>query len=352
MNQTTTFLSGLSKSLDYIRGYVASQVLFDLLRDGVLDDLATASTASAVARRQQVDPELLGAVFEYLTLEDILEKRTNGGVEPEFVLTEYGQSLRQYKGWFNMLVGGYGSIFGSIGTMLKHGTGAASRTGKWVGVGSCQISHYDAIPLARQLIHATRPDASMFVDFGCGNALYLCTFCREMEGIRAVGIEPDPASYEAGLEMVKREGMVDRITLVNCSALEYAIAEPPDFMMFNFVLHEIYGQVGEQGMIDFVRTIGRTFPDTLLLVVDVDYAVDNHAVMKTPVGLGYYNPYYLLHPFTRQKLVPEKQWDALFARAGFRTVAKRTVDPDVDPTGLEIGWVLESVNGGRRSGCL
>jgi hypothetical protein len=72
-------------------------------------------------------------------------------------------------------------------------------------------------------------------------------------------------------------------------------------------------------------------------------------VMRTPVGLGYYNPYYFLRPFTRQKLVSEATWDTLFARAGFRLVAKKKLDPAVDPTGLEIGWVLEFAPDSRKA---
>jgi 2-ketoarginine methyltransferase len=340
MNGQTTFLSGLNRSLNYVRGYVTSQLVFDLLQEGMFDRLARPSTASHLAAEKRYDPDLLDAVFDYLVQEDVLT-RQNGNGHPKYVLTAYGRDIQKHAGWFNMLIGGYGPIFSNVVNMLKHGVGYASRVGKWVGVGSCQISNYDAIPLSKELIRATKPGARHFVDFGCGNALYLCQFCKEMKGARAVGIEPDRAAYEAGLALVKKEKLQKKITLVNCPALDYDIQEPPDFIMFNFVLHELCGQVGEKRTVQFLRGMGRKFRESYLLVIEVNRTPDDPSVLKTPVGLGYYNPYFLLHPFTRQKLLSEEKWRELFAKAGFEIIARKVVDPKVDPTGLEIGYVLK-----------
>ena len=80
-----------------------------------------------------------------------------------------------------------------------------------------------------------------------------------------------------------------------------------------------------------------------MLIVEVDYDIDNHKIMKSPMGLGYYNLYYMLHPFTNQKLLSQKKWDEIFSKARFKIVEKKVVDPKVDPSGLEIGYVLKYV---------
>ncbi len=342
MSQTDEFLGGLEKSLGYVRGFVASKLVFELLQEGLFELLNNSNGGigvEEVAREKKYDPELLEAVFEYLVVEDILKKEDNNPTV-KYSTTSYGKNLEKYKGWFNLLIGGYGPVFSDMGKMLREGRASVSRTGKHVGIGSCQISYYDSIPLTKRLIEKTKPDAKRFVDFGCGNALYLCTFCEEMDGIQAVGIEPDRESYEAGLQLVAEKGLGDRVSLVNCDALSYEFEDTPDFVLFGFVLHEVYAQIGEKELIRFIGDMGKKFSDSNLLVIEVDYDIDNHSVMKTPMGIGYYNPYYLLHPFTNQKLLPKEKWEEIFSRAGFSIVEKEIVDPAVDPTGLEIGYVL------------
>ncbi len=337
------FLPGLYKSLDYIRGYVASNVIFDMLQSGVFQLLEEGRSVKYICKKKKFDPYLLETVFEYLVIEDILKKRKKSNGSVYYVLTNYGKNIEKYKGWFNMLIGGYAPIFSNVGNMLEKGVDSVSRIGKWVGTGSCQISYYDSIPLMKDLIKKVNSNARLFVDFGCGNALYLCAFCEKMKNVKAIGIEPDKGSYGEGLKLIKKRGLGDQIKLVNCDALKYKIVENPDFVMFGFVLHEIYAQIGEKGLIKFISKLGKKFKDSYLLIVEVDYDIDNHKIMKSPMGLGYYNLYYMLHPFTNQKLLSQKKWDEIFSKARFKIVEKKVVDPKVDPSGLEIGYVLKYV---------
>jgi 2-ketoarginine methyltransferase len=260
---------------------------------------------------------------------------------PTYRLSDYGARFGLYRGWFNILIGGYGSVFSNIGTMLQEGTGAARRDGKWVGIGSCQISQYDTIPMTLELIRRVKPSAASIVDFGCGNALYLCTLARELEGIQAVGIEPNRAAYEAGLAQVAELGLQHRVRLVNADALDYQMREEPDFILMGFVLHEMVAQIGREALIAYLRQMRMKFANSYLMVMEVDYDIDNHAVMRSPVGLGYYNPYFLLHPFTNQRLLPKQRWDAIFASAGYEIVLYEVTSPKADPTGLGICYVLK-----------
>lgn len=340
VTEDNPFLEGLLRSLGHIRGFVAAQVFFDVLREGILPLVDSGLDVDAICQRKGYRRELLEATFEYLVIEDVLEKdRTPDGASA-FRLTPYGRDLEKYQGWFFMFVGGYGPIFANVAKMMREGTSAATRIGEWVGTGSCLISQYDTIPLTKDFMARVSPNPRSIVDFGCGNALYLCTFCESMPGIKAIGIEPSRGAYEAGVKMVRERGLEARIELVNCEALDYAIEAAPDFVLFGFVLHELYGQIGEEALVRYLAELGRRFSKSHLIVMEVDYDVDNHAVMKAPMGRGYYNPYFLLHPFTGQKLVPRAKWVEMFGRAGFEILALEEVDARVDPSGLGIGLLL------------
>ncbi len=334
------FQPGMFKSLDYIRGFVGSQVIFQMLKNGVFDDLLGGMSLMDIAIKRDMDAYLLKTVFEYLTVEEVLIKEQQNGLV-SFRLSEYGQHIKFYEGWFNILVGGYGSIFSNIDTMLRQGIGAARRDGGLVGMGSCQISRYDTIPITKAFIQSVKPGAKRIVDFGCGNALYLCSLAKELDGIKAIGIEPDGKAYRAGLEQVAQMGLQDQVSLVNVDALDYEIEEHPDFILFGFVLQEIIAQIGRDEMIHYLKKLGQKFTDSYLMVMEVDYDIDNHQVMKTPVGSGYYNPYFLLHPFTQQLLLPKCEWDDIFAAAGYAIIRDEVTSPKADPTGLGICYVLQ-----------
>jgi len=346
---SNSFLQGLYSSLEHIRGYVASLVLFEMMKEGVLDLVDQGAPVTAIAERKGWRADMLEATFEYLVIEDVLEKTTGG----QFRLAPYGRELEKHKGWIYMMIGGYGPIFSSLSKVLQQGPEGATRDGEWVGVGSCLISLYQTIPLTRHFMQMVNPSPRLMVDFGCGNALYLRTFCETMPELRAVGIEPSRGGYEAGLRNIRDNKLEDRITLVNCDALDYQITEMPEFILFGFVLHELYAQLGEEGLVSYLRDIGAKFHGSRLIVMEVDYDIDNHEVMKSPMGRGYYNPYFLLHPFTHQKLLSTAKWYEIFARSGFHVRAFDTVSADVDPTGLGIGFLLENTKlrevGGARS---
>lgn len=334
------FQPGLGKTLGYIRGFVASKVIWQMMRAGVFDDLRQQRSLEEIAEKHGFDRYLLRTVFEYLAVEEILRKE--GPAEaPTFRLSDYGERFKHYEGWFNILVGGYENIFSNVGAMLREGAGAYVRNGKWVGTGSCEISQYDTIPITKDFIRRVKPDATNIVDFGCGNALYLCTLARELGGIRAVGIEPDRDAYAAGLQKIAEFGLEGQVRLVNVDALDYEIEEEPDFILMGFVLQEIIAQVGREKMIAYLREMRTKFARSYLMVMEVDYDIDNHDAMHSPVGLGYYNPYFLLHPFTNQLLLPKRAWDEIFAEAGYEIVIREVTSAKADPTGFGICYVLK-----------
>ena len=337
---SATFQPEMFKTLDYVKGFVGAKVIFQMIKLGVIDDLLAGLSLEDIAAARELDPYLLRTVFEYLTVEDVLIKETADN-HVSFRLSAYGSRMKHYEGWFNILIGGYDNIFSNIAPMLQQGIDGFKRDGMFVGVGSCQISRYDTIPLTKEFIKSVKPDAKSIVDFGCGNALYLCTLAKELDGIKAIGIEPDTSAYEAGLKQVERLGLQDQVSLVNLDALDYQIEEQPDFILFGFVLQEIISQIGRPAMVDYLRKMGQKFTNSYLMVMEVDYDIDNSAVMQSPMGRGYYNPYFLLHPFTNQLLLPKKTWDEIFDEAGYDIVRDQVTSPKADPTGFGICYVLK-----------
>ncbi len=338
------YLPGLYKSLGYVRGFVVSNVIFQMLEMGIFDDLNEGKSHTQIAMERSYDIQLLTAIFEFLVVEEVLEKEVSPQSGLNFKLSDYGSRMKVYAGWFNILVGGYGTVCSGLKTMLENGTHAVKRNGKWVGIGSCQISKFDTIPKTKEFIYRVKPDTKHILDFGCGNALYLCTLVQELEGIHATGIEPDEEAYKAGLGQVKALDLSHKIRLVNVKALDYEIEETPDVILFGFVLHEIVSQIGREQLIEYLSQFCKKFSESYLFVMEVDYDIDNHDIMKSKMGLGYYNPYYLIHPFTNQKLLPKEDWRKIFKEAGYEIITEEATSSKADPTGLGICYILKPSN--------
>jgi 2-ketoarginine methyltransferase len=62
--------------------------------------------------------------------------------------------------------------------------------------------------------------------------------------------------------------------------------------------------------------------------------------MSSGLGLGYYNPYYLLHHLTKQRLENTSFWEMIFAETGYKLVAKDYPVPLYDPLQLKVGFLL------------
>ena len=69
-------------------------------------------------------------------------------------------------------------------------------------------------------------------------------------------------------------------------------------------------------------------------------------VMRHGLALAYYNPYFLLHSFTAQRLLPHAAWLEIFAEAGLQLLATEYASELVDSTRLEIGYLLRAAQGG------
>jgi len=338
----------LIEAIDPIRGFVVASVVYHFFDSGVFDYLHAKGVATdlRIAGDLQLNVKKLRGLLDYLVNENIVSRSGD-----EYRLRERAIQMHRFRGWYTMLIGGYGHTFLQMGGVLGADAGWATRDAAKVGIGSCEISHYDAMPLTRSLMAKAPGRKRNLLDLGCGNALYLAEFCQASPELHALGVEPDRGGYEAGLATINRFELEDRVSLVNLGAVEFVrsdIAFDPDFLILGFVLHEIVGTEGREGTVKFLRGIIDRFPRIRLIVIEVDERSRDPNVMRHGLSLAYYNPYYLLHNFTTQQLLPHAVWLEMFAEAGLQVLATEFASELVDSTRLEIGYLLQAVGGGNE----
>lgn len=327
--------------------------LHHLFDSGVYDRLADAPGATDVtglAAELSLDRERLAGFLRYLGNEDVVV--LTGPLGGERV--ELGQLAHQYaefRSWYTFLVGGYQGTVAQIGDALRLGSPPCTREGKYVGVGSCEIARWDGLAMTRTLLDEAGMSPATILDLGCGDATYLASLCEAVPGVRGWGVEPDPESCAEGRRLLKERGLSERVTLVNASAEDFLADPPPecrpDTAVFGYVLQELLGQYGEDMVAGLLTSLAGRFPGIAIAVIEVDDQSANPTVMRHGLARNFWNLYYLVHVFTRQRLESQAFWEALFDRCGLSAVATRTTPAEVDTTGVELGYLLTTA--GERS---
>ncbi|MCR9192959.1 MAG: 2-ketoarginine methyltransferase [Gammaproteobacteria bacterium] len=337
---TKNFEMDLVDALQPIRSYVLATAIYHLFETGIYDLINQKShSINALISTLQLERERTIGFLNYCSNENIVLLD-----DTELSLTEYGKSLLKFRGWYEMMIGGYGNTFLQMGTCLRAGTNGATRDAKHVGIGSCAISQYDALPLTKKLLSLSSKNYQLALDIGCGNAQYLVEFCHYFPQIKAVGVEPDKEGFFAAQKLVEAHDLSDRVYLANKTALEFFSGndKEPDIVIISFVLHEILGQSGEKIVKEFLRSIVERYPEIDIVVIEVDNQITNPTIMQHGLSGAYYNPYYLLHYFTDQKLETDAYWTDLFADCNLDIIGKDYPDYKVDSTKLEIGYLLRA----------
>jgi 2-ketoarginine methyltransferase len=335
------FEARLVAQLQPIRNFALAVSLYHLCDLGIADLVRAEPgiTIDHLAARLGLDPVRLEGFAAFLHVEGYLVLR-DGTVAPGEAL----QPMLEAWPWYEMLIGGYARTYLDMGHGLKAGSGPLSRNGASVGSGSCKISHYDAIPLTKALMsQIARPPAKV-VDLGCGNALYLRDLCSMFPALVAVGVEPNAGGHAASAEDIAASAEAGRIRLYNTTAQDFIAQtheDDADVLIIAFVLQEILGQEGRDGVVGFLRQLAARYPGAYVLVIEVEDRARDRAAMQHPLARGYYNPYYLVHHFTDQLLETPAFWRGLFAEAGLSLVAEATTNPNVDSTGLTQGFLLQ-----------
>ncbi len=335
----------ISKNIQPIRSYVLAIAINHLFSSKIFNDLYEKERKIKFfySKYNFNEKKLLG-FFWYLHNEKIINIKND-----LISLTSQGKELKLAEPWYTMLIGGYGLTFHEmLENMTENKDSYCSRKAELVGLGSCGISQYDAIPLTRSLMMKAGKKFSCLLDLGCGNAAYLTTFCKQFSDIKAIGVEPSLDGFKLACEEVKNKKLDDRITVYNLTAQEFMNSnisnDSPDLIVLGFVLHEILGQDGADGVKDFLKKIIEKFPGIYLIIIEVDNKIQDENIMDHPLAKAYYNPYYLLHYFTQQKLISPSEWLDIFGSIGLECISVESTDKNVDSTGLEIGFLLKKVS--------
>ncbi len=343
------FRPTLLRALDYLAGWATAELLMAILEDEtMLSALEQGVSAEELAQRLgspdspttgASGSELTGALLQALHSEGALVREAG-----TYRLAEDLSELRAAHGWLELLMEGYRDLFQGVGRLMREGDGSIERNHLRVATGSARIAVYDAVPITLRLIGRVGASEGVVLDYGCGNALYLIALCAQHPGLRGLGVELAQETVEAAREHVQAAGLQERITIEHASAPDYTPTEEVDFVVSAFVLHEIVGQRGVEGTVEFLRSFGRRFPKARLLIIEVSNPYSEgrgELVGSDRQGRGYYNYYIWLHSVTTQRLLPHAEWLQLFAKAGYRVTHEERVDDVVDSTGLEIGYALE-----------
>lgn len=346
----SSFEQRLIEAIGPIRGHYLGFALYHLFETGIYEQLACRSDEveiESLADRLSMDERRLRGFLLYLANEGVVEANHH-----QVRLTDKGRGYGDFQPWYTLLIGGYATTVAQMGKALARGAASCTRDGRYVSRGSCEISRFDGIPMTRHLLEQAGATCREVIDLGCGNGIYLVEFCKHLPDVKAWGVEPDPGGYEEALKLIGTAGLTDRVRLENQSALEFLANPPracsPDLIVFGYVLHEILEQEGESAIIALLTRVVARFPRINVVVIEVSNEIDNPGVMRHGLATNLWNPYFLLHYFTAQRLEKRAYWDDLFCRAGLEIAGFTSTHPSVDSTGLELGYLLRRSSGRGR----
>jgi len=328
-------------ALQPVRKFVLAQALFHFMETGIHETIHRADVIaiSQLAYQCQLDERRLRGFLRYLANEGFVAMLDGDATS----LTGKGIEIATFRPWYTLLIGGYAQTFLQLGEVLADGSKYADRNSILVGKGSCGISEFDALPMARRLLARISDSFQTIIDVGCGDGRYLVELCESMPWIRGIGIEASEASVASAREFVRGRSAADRIEIrMNKSATLPDLSDIPGPLCFvtAFVLQEMLEQADREAIVGLLNEGFARHPDSHWIVVEVDHRPADPDIMATELGLSYYNPYYLIHQITQQRLETRAFWETLFSDAGLTIVSVETPDPNYDSLGLKIGYLL------------
>jgi 2-ketoarginine methyltransferase len=323
-----------------IRFFFLAQALHHALDLGLFTTLGhtPGRSVAELSAEHGLDEERLLGLLRYLQNEGYLVD--NGG----WRLTAKSVDLPVFAPWYEMLVGGYAPSMQQLGDVLKKDAPWATRDATKVGAGSCGIGAYDAMPLVETLLGSADRQISTIIDLGCGDSAFLIDLLVARPGLRGVGMDPNRESIEIGTALGAARGVADRLELRCGTAGDVVKLDLPDrgrgtCFMTAFVLQEVLEQEGEPAVEELLKQTFDTYPEALWLVVEMDHRPTS-PIMAHGLALAFYNPYFLIHAITEQRLETREYWAEMFERVGLRTLRLAHPDDRADSTGLQFGYLL------------
>lgn len=334
----TTLETRLVEVLQTTRNYFLTQVVDFGLRSGLLEQIAVQPGRSVeeLANTQGYVLSRLVGLLHYLEAEGVVAHVDAPS------LTQRGEEFLEFRAWYELLIGGYGATLLELPEILSDPNQYASRNGTMVGKGSCGISRYDAIPLVKRLLGQLPTTSNILVDLGCGDGMFLLDLCETID-MSGIGVDLFQPSIERARKNAIERGLADRARFVAAPAEQFvqslSLEEGAPCFIAAFSLQEILEQQGSYAVVSLIQTVLEP-EGAHLIVIEVDHQFTADYLTQHGLGLAYYNPYYLMHQVTEQRLESTAFWRTLFEEAGAVVKELFTTDPEVDSTGLELGFLL------------
>jgi 2-ketoarginine methyltransferase len=330
----------LIENIQPIRHFMLAQALHHSLDLGIFATIEESPGVSetALATKLGLEEDRLLGLLQYLQNEGYVVD--DGG----WSLTAKGQGIPVFAPWYEMLVGGYAPTMQQLGDVLRKGAPWGTRNATRVGAGSCGIGAYDAMPLVETLLDSTDRELVTVVDLGCGDAAFLIDLLIARPQLRGVGVDPNAESIELGTARGISAAVGGRLELFRGTAADVAKLDLPDrgrgtCFMTAFVLQEVLEQEGESAVEELLRATFDTYPDALWLVVEMDHKPTS-PIMAHGLAMAFYNPYFLIHAITEQRLETQEYWVDMFERVGLKSLKLAHPDDRADSTGLQFGFLL------------
>lgn len=335
----------LVEGLQPIRFFFLAQALYFFFDLGIQQALLNERklTVEKLAKVTGLSKKRLTAFVEYLANEGYL---VIDSINETVSLTEKGNQIKDFYPWYKLLVGGYSQTFMQLGDVLKDEKKYAGRNSLNVGIGSCGISQFDAIPMTLKLLDKIPFGFKSIVDIGCGDGRYLIELCKLFPEINGLGIETKLETVRFGNQLALENYLTDRVKIIqgkDTSVADISSLLGPFCFITAFVLQEILEQSGREAILHLLTEIFVKHPDSNLIVIEVDNRKEDHQMLSSGLGQAYYNPYYLIHNITIQKLEKRVFWEQLFAEAKLNIVDVQYPDPEYDSLKLKVGFLLRKI---------
>ncbi|MEW9548344.1 class I SAM-dependent methyltransferase [Nonomuraea sp. NPDC050783] len=321
----TVPIDGQDEIFKLAKGYYTTKALLALWRLGVLERGAAGEDLelAAIADRLGVgEPAELRPIFDYLIVRGYLDKTG----QDVYRLSERGTAASPYFGYLSTMVGAYEPVFSRIEDLLcgrlKYGRDVKRSHEEMVrGLTSLEDRMMGTVT---EVVRTS--GARKVLDLGCGSARMLAHICAG--GVRGVGVDRDPNSCAVARETVLREGLQDRVTIIEGDAAEVAslpreVVAGVDMITVMFLLHEILRQRGRAGTVRLLREIADLLGEGgSLAMVEVSGTVD-HMYRENQLFVPEYE---LLHEYTAQRLAAREEWEAMAVEAGMKVLDVLPVD--------------------------
>jgi len=318
------------QGLPPLRGYVATRCFWTLLQCGLWDELQQAESLriDRFADKKGLNAEVLQAICRYLdgigwvslrgdTLR--LTKKVRTLLAEPRGLYELGYAYTPVMDALDELLAGRAEV----------GRDVQRRT-DWVGIGSGRLCQQLPYPTLGSLV--ARYGGGRVLDLGCGDAALLIWLARRIRGLQATGIDLDEATAQLARKRIAEEGLADRIRIV-CGDM-FDLVEPhtsaaggladldePGTITACDTFHEYLWDSSDR-IVRFLRGLKQRWPN--VTIVMGDFCVQSPQWLRRHPTAAL--EHHLWHDLTRQRLIGEADWRAIFREAGLQVIDAQVFD--------------------------